>query len=135
MRGENAQAGIEYLIIVSFITMAIISIIALAYFYSDSVKDRIRLNQVETFVERLIKTSESVYYSGEPSEATINLYLPQGVKSIEINSNYILIITQTSSGENKKLYASQVALNGAISPSEGVKKLHIKAELGSVSIS
>lgn len=134
-RGSKAQAGVEYLIIIGFVTLAISIIIGMAYFYTGSIKDRIKLNQVESFANQIINSAESVFFSGEPSEATINLYLPEGVKTIEINTNYIIITTETSSGENKRAFASKVQLTGTISSGEGIRKIHIKAESDRVSIS
>ena len=118
-----------------FVTFAVMSVLVLAYFYSDNIKDQIKLNQVESFAAQLINSAESVYFAGEPSETTVSLYLPEGVKSIEIISNNLIITTSTSSGENKRAFTSRVPLEGAISQGEGMKKLVIKAEVDHVSIS
>mgnify|MGYP001558229136 CR=1 FL=1 len=116
------------MIIIGFVTLAVISVLALAYFYSDSIKDKIRLTHIERFTSQLINSAESVFFSGEPSEATIRLYLPEGVKSIEINSTYVIITARTTSGENKRAFKSSVPLQGVISPGEGIKKLLIQAK-------
>jgi len=132
---KRGQTGIEYVIIMGFVTFAVMSVLVLAYFYSDNIKDQIKLNQVESFAAQLINSAESVYFAGEPSETTVSLYLPEGVKSIEIISNNLIITTSTSSGENKRAFTSRVPLEGAISQGEGMKKLVIKAEVDHVSIS
>lgn len=129
MKGEKSQVGVEYLIVVGFISFAIISILALSYFYSGQIKDRIRLNQIEGFASQLIGFSESVFFAGEPSMKTVRLYLPDGVDSIEINSNNIVIITTVSGGgQNKRAYESKVPLQGNITFTEGIKKLSLEAK-------
>jgi hypothetical protein len=61
--------------------------------------------------------------------------LPDGVQSIEINSDSIMITTQVSSGINKRDYPSNVPLQGAISNTEGIKKLTFEARQNYVEIS
>jgi len=124
---SKAQVGIEYMIIVGFITFSVIVILFTAIAYSDKIKDKIRLNQVENFAEQLLNSAESVYFAGEPSKTTIRLYLPEGVSSLEITPTYLIITTRTSSGENRRAFSSKVPISGTISTSEGIKKLTLEA--------
>jgi len=128
MNKKKGQAGIEYMIIVGFVTFAILSILTFALFYSDKIKDRVRLNQVENFATQLISSAESVFFSGEPSKTTINLYLPEGVDEISIIENSLVITTKTSSGKNIRAFKSNVPLQGNLSTGEGIKKIILEAE-------
>ncbi len=132
---KRAQIGIEYMIIIGFVTFAVLSVLSLAFVYSSQIKDRIRLNQVENFATQLVNSAESVFFSGEPSKATIRLYLPEGVENISIDSNYLVITTHTSSGENKQSFKSRVPIQGTISSGEGIKKLSLEAKEDYVLIS
>ncbi len=134
-KNKGGQAGIEYMIIIGFVTFTIISIFALAVIYSGQIKDKIKLNQVENFATQLINSAETVYFAGEPSKTTVRLYLPEGVTSLEFNSDYLVIITHTSSGNNKRAFESKVPIQGTISTSEGIKKLTIEAKESYVMIS
>ena len=67
----KAQVGIEYMMVVGFVTLAIVSVLTLAYFYSDQIKDSIRLNQVESFAMQILNSAESVFFAGEPSKTTV----------------------------------------------------------------
>jgi len=125
---KRAQIGIEYMIIIGFVTFAVLSVLALAFVYSSQIKDRIRLNQVGNFATQLVNSAESVFFSGEPSKATIRLYLPEGVENISIDSNYLIVTTHTSSGENKQSFKSRVPIQGTISSGEGIKKLSLEAK-------
>jgi len=132
---QKGQIGIEYMIILGFVTFAILLVFVLAIFYSDQIKDKIKLNQVESFSIQLINSAESVFFAGEPSKTSVSLYLPEGVTNLTISSEYIIISVRTSFGENKKAYKSRVPLQGSISSGEGIKKLSLEAKENFVLIS
>jgi hypothetical protein len=135
-RGQTkAQVGVEYMIIIGFVTLAIMSVVVMAYFYSGQIKDKIRLNQVENFASQLIGSAESVFFAGEPSKTTIRLYLPEGVENITIMTDLVIITTTTSSGKNKRGFETQVPLSGTITPNTGIKKLLLEARDTDVLIS
>ncbi|MEM3074443.1 MAG: hypothetical protein QW727_00675 [Candidatus Pacearchaeota archaeon] len=125
---KGGQAGIEYLIIIGFITFAIISILSFAYFYINLSRDSIRINHVEKFAMQFINSAESVFFSGEPSKTVVNLYLPEGVKNIQITENMLVITTETSSGENVRAFNSKVPIQGEITPTKGIKKITFEAK-------
>ncbi|MCK5612411.1 hypothetical protein KAR91_61635 [Candidatus Pacearchaeota archaeon] len=127
IKQKKGQVGIEYMIIIAFVTLVTISTLSLAIYYSGQVKDDIKLNQIENFAIQLINSAESIFFSGEPSKATVRLYLPSGVQSVAINSEGIYIIAQSSHGMNKRLFTSKVPLSGTISSAEGTRKITITA--------
>lgn len=132
---KEGQTGIEYLIILGFVTFAIISILLLAYFYSSMIQDSLVINQVETFARKIVASAESVFYSGEPSKATVSANLPSGVKSIEIIENSLVFTIETSSGISKTAFKSNVPISGNISPTPGLKKIQLIAQENNVLIS
>ena len=76
---------------------------------------------------KVISSSESVFYAGAPSKATISTYLPEGVVDIEIIENSIVISMQTNSGISKTSFSSKVPIEGSISTASGIKKIKIEA--------
>lgn len=132
--GKEGQVSIEYIILVGFVTFVIIGTLGLAFFYSNGIKDRVRSNQIGNFAGKVISTAESIYYYGEPSKATISVYLPEGVKEIEFYEKDLLITIQTSSGTEKAAFSSKVPLEGELNPSFGVKNIEISAQDGKVII-
>ena len=124
---KRAQISTEYLLLVGFVTFVVLAILSIAFLYTSSVKDNIKINQASEFSNKIISSAESVFYSGKPSKATITVYLPEGVKAIEILYDQVVITTQTSSGENKQSFRSRVPIQGVIIPSEGVKKISLVA--------
>lgn len=125
---KKGQISIEYIILVGFITFIIIGTLGIAFFYSGSIKDRIKAIQINNFANKIISTAESVYYYGEPSKATISLYLPEGVKEIEFYERNLLVTIQTSSGLEKIAFSSKVALEGTISIFFGIKNIELSAQ-------
>ncbi len=128
MKVKKSQISIEYLIIIGFVTFILISILGVAFYYSGGIKDKIRVVQLNNFANKIISTSESVYYYGRPSKATISVYLPENVREITISENNLFITSQTSSGLEKTSFTSKVPIEGTLSINSGIKKIEIVAE-------
>ncbi len=131
---KRSQVSMEYVIILGFVMFAIIGTLGIAFFYSGNIKDNIKLNQVNNFADKIIATAENVFYYGEPSKATISVYLPEGVENITILDKDIIISTHTSSGLEKRAFSSNVQLEGNIPHSSGIKKLVVQAAETKVTI-
>jgi hypothetical protein len=127
MKGERAQAGIEYMIIIAFVTFAIMSVLGLAVFYSGQVRDDIKLNQIENFAIQLINSAESVFFAGEPSKTTVRLSLPSGVSSVNVTDEGLFFVVYVSGGQTKRLFESRVPLAGSFNINEGLKRITLTA--------
>lgn len=132
---KRGQISFEYMILVGFVTFIIISTLALAYIYSGSIKDQIKDSQINNYAKKIVATAEKVFYQGEPSKATISVYLPDGVEDVSIYQNNIFVTLQTSSGTEKISFSSDVPIEGTLLSGMGIKKIEIKAEEDSVVIS
>ncbi len=135
METKKGQISTEYLIVVAFITFLILSTLALGLFYSSQIKDRIKIDQLQNFANKVILSSESVFYSGEPSKNTITAYLPAGIEDVEIYSSEIVFNITTSTGVTIISFSSKVPLEGSLGSSEGVKRIVIAAQSDKVMIS
>ena len=135
MRTKSGQSGIEYLIIIGFVTLAITIILITAYFYMGLSRDKINMNHIEVMANKIISSSESVFFSSSPSQTTIIVYIPKSIKFITLQDYNLIITASTSSGTTKRAFPSRVKLQGSISVGEGSRKLTIKAEEDYVSIS
>jgi len=125
---KKSQISLEYLIIVGFVSFVIIGILGIALIYSGSVKDRIKLTQLENFANKVVTGAESVFYSGEPSKITISAYLPENVEEITISDYSLIFSIQTNSGVTRVMYTSKVPVTGIISTNSGLKRIQITAE-------
>jgi len=135
-RKKRGQISLEYLIIVGFIVFIVIILLGTAFFYVLGIGDRIKINQVEGYAEKVISNSELVFFAGEPSQVTINAYLPAGINNIYILEQQIIIEVATSSGVSTMAFASDVPIDapGGFSTSEGVKVFVIVADDSGVTI-
>ncbi len=126
--GQRAQISLEYLIVVSFVTLLIIGLLGTAFFYSSRIGDQIRFSNLNRFATTLTTNAEEVYYAGEPSRITVRPYLPPGVSAVTVGDDYILFSVSSQSGVNTISYHSAVPLQGSISSPEGIKRIQLIAQ-------
>lgn len=131
MQPKKAQISVEYLIIISFVALLLLTTLGFGLFYSAEIKDKIKFNQLERFAKKIITSAESVFYSGESSKLTITAYLPEGIQDVQIRNaeKIILFNVSTQSGTTVIAYSSNVPIDGTISPSPGLKRIEIVAQL------
>ncbi|MEK6895225.1 MAG: hypothetical protein AABX48_01775 [Nanoarchaeota archaeon] len=134
MGNKNAQISTEYLILVGFVIFVLATAAGFAFFYTQNISDRVKLDQIQGFANKLISSSESVFYAGAPSKITLNAYLPSGIESINIENNSIVFNLSTSSGYTMMSFESNVEISGDLSSSEGLKKIVITAQQNGVNI-
>jgi len=133
----KAQIGIEYLLIVGFVTFAVIVILGVGLFYAGKTRDGILFTQVDNFANKVISAAESVFYAGEPAKTTITGYLPRGIQDIDISENTLFITFETSSGQNKIGYISNVPIQegtNMLTNSAGTKEIELVAQMYTVVI-
>ena len=131
---KRGQIATEYLIIISFVTFIIISVMGVALIYSSEIRDSIKSSQLDKLSDKIVSTSESVFYAGEPSKIEIQVYLPESVNNITISGKDLRFKFTNSNGESVRVYTSKVPLQGSISIHSGVKNLLISANQSWVDI-
>lgn len=125
---SRAQISTEYLVVVSFVTLLVVAVMGVAFYYSSVIRDQLRYNNLDRFASTIIAHSEDVYYAGEPSQVHIRPYLPSGVQNITVGSDYLYVALVTSSGVNSRVYKSNVPLAGSLTTQEGVKRIQLVAQ-------
>ena len=131
---NNAQIGMEYLMIIGFLTFILISTLGIAMYHNNTIRDMISSRQVESMSNKIISAAESVFYAGEPSKVTIVSYIPDGISEINITDNTLFVTFQSSSGTNKASFPSNVPIAGSISTTSGLRNIIIEATSSSVTI-
>lgn len=131
---KRGQISTEYLIIISFVMFVIITVVGIGVIYGAEIQETIRFSQLERFAHQTIDAAESVQYGGEPSRATVNAYLPSGIKEIQIIGKEIFFNVTTQHGDSRIAYPSAVEMTGIIDKNSGIKKLLIVAGPNAVSI-
>jgi hypothetical protein len=132
---KNAQIGMEYLMIIGFLTFVLISTLGIAMYHNNTIRDMISSRQVASMSNKIVSAAESVFYAGEPSKVTIVSYIPKGISDISIAENTIFVTFQTSSGINKVSFPSNVPITGTISTVSGLRNIIIEATSSSIIIS
>jgi hypothetical protein len=133
-KSKKSQSGMEYLILVGFLTLSIISVLGVGMYYSVTAQERVSAGQINSFGVKIISSAESVYYAGEPAKATINPYLPGGVKSINTvldGGKYrLIIVMDLPTGENTLSFTSEVPIEiqGTARINPGITTVVLEAE-------
>ena len=132
---RRGQVSTEYLIVIGFVVFLVLGIIGIAFFYTSTTNDQIKVSQVSNLANKIVSSAESVFYAGEPSKLTLTGYMPIGVNSIQILSGEIVVNMTTSSGITIMSFSSNFPLSGNISSNEGVKRIEVLAQQNEVLIS
>jgi len=146
MRNKRGQVGIEYLMIIGFVTLAIMTTILIAYFYMGGMQDKIKADQVEKYAENIINSADSVFFAGHPTKTSITAYLPDSVNEIKIVNDengyprLLVVDYHLSTGDEVVSFRSRVDLAqastdlddpsnpfGTTAISKGMKRLVIEA--------
>ncbi|RMD45898.1 hypothetical protein D6829_00930 [Candidatus Pacearchaeota archaeon] len=131
---KRGQISFEYMVLIGFITIVIAGLISVAIFYAGNVRTEVSSNQINEFGNKIISTAEYLFYAGEPSMATITVYLPEGVKNVTIIDNSIVVEFYSAYGLTQNVFPSKVNITGTITSDWGLKKLKISATADKVVI-
>lgn len=132
---KKGQISTEYLILISFITFIVLTILGVATFYTSKVQDTVKFDEIEKSAKKIVYAAETTFYSGAPAKSTIEVYFPGGITDVEISENHLIFRVSSGSGENVIAYPSSVPIEGTISPNEGLKIIRVTAEDDGIIIS
>ncbi|MCX6742304.1 MAG: hypothetical protein NTX24_03995 [Candidatus Pacearchaeota archaeon] len=111
---KKAQVSIEYTLVIGLIIVALTIVVAVALSYSTSAKHQIIMNQIDKVGKKIVETTDTVYYLGPPSKATIDLTMPSNIQSILINraAKSITFKFTGSTGDAYSIYYFKANING-----------------------
>ncbi len=126
---KRGQISVEYLVIAGFVMMLVIGVLGAGLVYSSRLQTDVNLNQLSTFANKVIQSSETVYYSGEPSRVSITAYLPNGISAIQVSGTDMVFTVSTSTGRDTVSFTSSVPLelSGTPTTTSGVKRFELRA--------
>ena len=131
---KRGQISTEYLIVVSFVTFVVLSILGIAVFYTTQIQDKVKFDEIDKSARKIVFAAETTFFDGEPAKSTIDVYLPVGITDISITNDNLVFTVDSDSGQNILAYKSSVPIQGSISPSSGLKKIQLTAGPSSVTI-
>lgn len=121
----RAQVAMEYLMVASFLLLLTLPMIVLFYQESVSFNNEIALAQTTKSINKIVNTANTVYYLGPPSKRTIQVYLPEGISSIDIINSSITVVVA-----NKLQFTieSESSLNGSLSTNPGLHIVEVESK-------
>ncbi len=125
---KKSQSSVEYMMILGFALIAIMILFMVSIFYSGQANDQLLINQVDQIAKKIRDSSESIYYLGQPSKTTIKVYMPDGIKQINIAQKELVFTVTTKKGDTNIVYLSRVNLSGSIPITPGIKYLTIESK-------
>ena len=132
MRG---QAAFEYLMIFSIVMVLVLIMVAYASQTTERNQEELRLSNAISAANDIVDAANIVNTQGSPSQITLtSVYIPEGIDSINITGNMIIIKVRVASGITDVFVTSKATLDGSISNVQGVKRIRIKAEEYNVTI-
>jgi len=127
MRGNLAQASMEYLIVVGFLLIIITPLIIIFYQHTATTNDQITTSQADKIVKKIVDNAESVYYLGEPSKTRIKIYMPNNIEQIILQDYEVVFKVKTNSGISDIEHTSNVNISGSVSTTPGIHYISIES--------
>jgi len=124
---RKAQASMEYLVIVGFITVMVIPMILIFYSYADRTEDQIISNQVQKIALKISDSAEAMYYLGEPSRTRVRSYFPKSINNISIGNNEITFIVRTKNGLDHIVIYTPIPVQGTLNTHSGYHNINIRS--------
>ena len=121
---KRGQLSIEFVITVGFALLMIIPLTILMYEQMTNAYKDVNGNQAFLIARRITDAANSVYYLGYPSTVTLRVYMPEGIKSINITRTEIAFVMETKSDI---VSSAKVNLTGSLTSSSGSKYIKIAA--------
>lgn len=133
---RKAQVSIEYLIIIGFVTMISIPMLIIYYDYTTTSNSEIISKQVNNVAQKIVDSAEEVYYLGEPSQTTINAYIPENIEEATIElKKEIVFKVRTKNGLINVIQSSAVNITGSLPITQGKHVITLKAQESDVLVS
>jgi hypothetical protein len=133
---EKGQSSVEFLTIFGFIFLMTVPLVVIFFDQMGAIEDAISQSHLRNLAIKIADKSESVYYLGEPSRASIKAYFPKKIDSIEIIDREIRFNIMNSNGNISQIYAvSNVNMTGNLSRESGIHYIEIESADGYVVIS
>jgi len=134
LQQRNSQISLEYLILVGFVTLAIIPLILIYITFSQESGAEISAAQLNQLGHKIVGAAESVYYLGEPSQTTLVATIPSGIQAVNISGNELMFRLKTARGISDIAVYSTVNISGTLPVEAGTYRVVIIASSSGVNI-
>ena len=132
---KASQVSVEYLTIMGFVALVTVPLLVIYFNSVQSTGDEISGRQALQIARKIADASESVFFLGEPSQATIKAFIPKNIVSAVVNNTYIIFTIKTKDGISDIVQLSSVNMTGTLPTSPGIYSIKVKSESNRVVIS
>ncbi|MBI2135349.1 hypothetical protein HYU09_05130 [Candidatus Woesearchaeota archaeon] len=133
---KKSQVSVEYMMIIGFVTLITIPLVLIYHSFVQDSSDEIISSQVRQIAQKIAHTAESVYYLGEPSQATLNINMPDMVIGVNMSAGYEIVFkVLTGSGTADIVQSSAVNITGSLPVNKSAYAITLEAKSGHVEVS
>ncbi len=130
----KAQVALEYLIIVGLGLMIILPYILYSNQLLVGYKGDNSVTLARVAVNKLGQSADWVFSQGEPAMLSTEIYIPDGVTSVQFLNSTLVFKVRTSAGVSDVFYTSTANLTGNIPTTSGYYVVNITAQDSTVRI-
>lgn len=132
---KKSQAAFEYMLIMGIALALLIPLFTYVNTHSSNIKRDLRKNALQDSLDSITEASDMVHSQGEPAKITVDVRIPEGVRSIEINNRTIIAEFNINGEITSIVSSSDAPLQGNLPESPGGYKVVVKALENYVNIS
>jgi hypothetical protein len=130
----KAQVSMEYLIIFGIAFALTLPLIIIYAQQTSNIQADVTQMQIYKAASKISDYAEQVYYMGPPSQRTLNINFPTGVRSVTVEGHLIIFNVTTSDLSYQVVKETTANLTGNIRNFEGQHILTFVAQTDSVLI-
>jgi uncharacterized protein (UPF0333 family) len=123
IKQKNAQASLEYILLVSII---LVVLIALFHYSSTTSGGKISYNQAEDAITSIAKAADDVYALSPGSKKLVWVSIPGGVSFSSVNGTEIMLRLNTAGGESDIWRRTKGAVVGTIPTTRGTYQIAVE---------
>lgn len=124
MHKKRGQVSVEFVITVGFAFLMIIPLTILLYEHTTSTYENVNNNQAGLIARKITDSADSVYYLGHPSAMTLEVYMPEDIRSINITGREIVFKLDSST---EIVRTAAINLTGNLTAESGTRFIRISA--------
>lgn len=127
----KSQAGLEYLVLASFVTF----ILSIIFYYSLSYSsEMVSYNQAKDAVDTIAKAVDHVYALGPQSKTSVYVTIPSNVVNSSVSRNIVKLIISVAGRQNEIIAITKANITGNIPTKPGYYQVNISRINGEVKI-
>lgn len=135
IKKRRAQSSLEYLLVVAFALLMVIPITLIFFLQSQDMNEQFSTSQADVIARKIVENAEMVYYIGEPSQITLEVYMPPKISSILIGNREVNLKVETRSGISEVVKVSKVNITGSLVKDSGIRYIKIQSYRDAVNVS